>query len=77
MDAVGLLCPDGLETAGLLCPEGRNSVLLGLAAGDEGFETVGRLLPEDLTDDGLDLPELLLRDTVDLFSEREPLLLLV
>jgi len=51
--------------------------LLGLAAGDEGFDTVGRLLPDDLTEEGLDAAELLLRDTVDLFSEREPLLLLV
>ena len=52
-------------------------MLLGLAAGDEGFDTVGRLPPDDLTDDGLDVDDLLLRVTVDLFSEREPLLLLV
>lgn len=52
-------------------------MLLGLAAGDEGFDTVGRLLPEDLTDEGLVDAELLPRDTVDLLSECEPLLLLV
>lgn len=77
LDTAGLLCPDGLETAGLLCPEGRDSVLLGLAAGEDGFETVPLLPLDDLTDDGFEPPELLPRDTADLLSEREPLLLLV